>query len=156
MKLAALILLLPVAALAASDSLLPDPARTPGVMNPAVTQANLQKTICVPNWTKTVRPPASYTDKLKLQQMKDLGLKGDPHSFEEDHFVSIEMGGDPRDPKNLWPQPWPDARHKDVIENQIHRKLCAGQMRLEDVPDAIRHWPQLYAEHERKSKTGAK
>lgn len=40
---------------------LPDPQLTPGVTNPDVTQATIDKTICVPGWTKTIRPPASYT-----------------------------------------------------------------------------------------------
>jgi hypothetical protein len=26
--------------------------------------------------------------------------------YEEDHFISLELGGHPRDPKNLWPEMW--------------------------------------------------
>ena len=47
---------------------LPDPICTPGVVNPKVTQDNIQKTICVSGYTKTIRPPVSYTNKLKLEQ----------------------------------------------------------------------------------------
>jgi hypothetical protein len=45
--------------------LYPDPETTPGVINPEVTQANIQQTICVKGWTTTIRPPASYTNSLK-------------------------------------------------------------------------------------------
>lgn len=50
---------------------LPDPTRTPGVANPDVTQDNIKQTICVSGWTKTIRPPSSYTSKLKLEQIKE-------------------------------------------------------------------------------------
>jgi hypothetical protein len=36
-----------------------------GVWNREVTQNNIQDTICVPGWTKTVRPPVSYTNAVK-------------------------------------------------------------------------------------------
>ena len=41
-----------------------------GAINPAVTQENINSTICVSGWTKTIRPTAGYTNKLKLQQLK--------------------------------------------------------------------------------------
>ena|SRR2546425_13093705 len=41
----------------------------------AVTQANIQQTICVRGWAGTIRPPKSYTDNLK----------------------NLELGGHPRD-----------------------------------------------------------
>src|SRR5579872_5329391 len=40
---------------------LPDPTCTPGSIDPAVTQATILSTICVNGYTKTVRPPVSYT-----------------------------------------------------------------------------------------------
>jgi hypothetical protein len=40
---------------------------TPGVLNPAVTQATIRGTICRPGWTRIVRPPVSYTNPLKLR-----------------------------------------------------------------------------------------
>jgi len=27
-----------------------------------------------------------------------------PSHYEEDHFISLEVGGHPKDPKNLWPE----------------------------------------------------
>jgi serine protease inhibitor len=39
------------------------------VLNPAVTQATIGSTICVMGWTDTIRPPTSYTNALKVQQI---------------------------------------------------------------------------------------
>ena len=106
----------------------------PGATNPAVTQANIHSTICVSGWTKTVRPPTSYTNKLKLRQMSALGLTGDPHLYEEDHRVPIEDGGNPTDPANLYPEPWDGAygaHRKDVLETKIKRLICAGTITLD-------------------------
>ena len=38
--------------------IIPDPRFTPGAINPDVTQENIDSTICVPGFTKTIRPPA--------------------------------------------------------------------------------------------------
>ena len=48
---------------------LPDPGTTPGATDPAVTQANIRETICIKGYTKTVRPPAHYTSKMKRRQI---------------------------------------------------------------------------------------
>jgi hypothetical protein len=46
---------------ALAQSALPDRTRTPGALNPKVTQATIGTTICVRGWTQTVRPPqANY------------------------------------------------------------------------------------------------
>jgi len=85
--------------------LYPDPeTTTPGVTNPQVTQ---QQTICVQGWTGTIRPPRSYTDPLKAQQLQAVRFTDkNPAHYEEDHFISLELGGHPRDAKNLWPEMW--------------------------------------------------
>src|SRR6058998_3049874 len=86
---------------------LPDKTRTPGVANPDVTQGNIDQTICVSGWTKTIRPPSSYTSKLKVEQIKEYRYKDTrPGGYEEDHLISLQLGGHPTDPKNLWPEPY--------------------------------------------------
>lgn len=110
-------------------------APVPGAVNLAVTQVNIATTICVSGWTKTIRPAASYTNKLKAAQIITLGLVGDAHAFEEDHLISLEVGGNPTDPRNLWPQPWKgahNARHKDRLENLLHKLVCGGKLPLSD------------------------
>jgi len=115
-----------------------DPVRTPGVLNPDVTQQRIGDTICVPGWTKTVRPPTDYTNALKLRQMRAYGLTGSASAFQEDHLISLELGGHPTDPRNLWPEPYPRAAHVDVIENELNAKVCTGAMSLADAQ--AREW----------------
>jgi hypothetical protein len=144
MRLRIIFFLVAIGRMFAADNYLP-PKNTPGVVNPLVTQSNIQKTVCKSGWTKVERPSASYTDKLKVQQMAKLGLKGDPHNFEEDHLISLEIGGAPSDPDNLWPQPWPAARLKDVVETHLKREVCSGSMTLVEAQRAIRtDWTAVY------------
>jgi hypothetical protein len=120
----------------------------PGATNPAVTQADIAQTVCVHGWTKTIRPPASYTNKLKLKQMAALGLTGSPHDYEEDHDISLEIGGNPTDPNNLWPEPWHgpwNAHDKDKLENALKRDVCTDKMTLSAAQAAIRtNWTAEY------------
>src|SRR5207248_505039 len=99
----------------------PDPNRTPGTTNPDITQSNIAITICNPEWsTKSIRPPVSYTNKLKKLQMQQWDLPGATTEYEEDHFISLELGGNSADPRNLWPEPYypePGAKQKNVVEN---------------------------------------
>jgi len=122
------LLLLLIAASSADYSL--PPSWTPGAINPNVTQANIKTTICAASWTKAVRPPVSFTDSLKLKQMVDLRLITIPESYEEDHRVPLEVGGAPQDPKNLWPQIWPEARQKDRLETAVKKDVCSGRLTL--------------------------
>jgi hypothetical protein len=103
---------------------------TPGVVNPAVTQATIRSTICVSGWTRTVRPPVSYTNALKLKQMRQYGLRGSPSDYQEDHLISLELGGNPTDPRNLWPEPYPRASAVDRTENDLNDAVCSGRLTL--------------------------
>jgi hypothetical protein len=105
-------------------------ALTPGVLNPDVTQATIRSTICVRGWTRTVRPPTDYTNRLKLEGMQAYGLHGSPHDYQEDHLISLELGGNPSDPRNLWPEPYPRAADVDRIENQLNDAVCTGELTL--------------------------
>lgn len=105
-------------------------ARTPGVVNPDVTPANLRDTVCKHGWTRTVRPPTSYTNALKRRQMRAYGLRGPPSAYQEDHLISLELGGNPTDPRNLWPEPYPRASRVDQIENALNQQVCTGQLTL--------------------------
>jgi hypothetical protein len=89
-----------------AQSALPDPSRTPGAVNSAVGQATIGETICVPGWTRSVRPPVSYTEDLKRRQIREFGYADRRLGhYQEDHLVPLELGGDPSDPRNLWPEP---------------------------------------------------
>jgi hypothetical protein len=109
-----------------------DPVRSPGVLNPDVTQANIDSTICMHGWTRTIRPPTSYTNDLKRKQMREYGVEGSLSDYQEDHLISLELGGHPTDPRNLWPEPYPRASEVDSIENELNAKVCAGELTLEE------------------------
>jgi hypothetical protein len=113
---------------------IPDHARTRGAFNPDVTQGNLTQTVCVAGWTSTIRPPVAYTNRLKLQQMRELGLQGTPQDYHLDHLVPLCAGGHPTDPRNLWSQllegKWRDA-DKNQLEASVCLQLCRGDITLE-------------------------
>lgn len=125
---------------------LPDPNCTPGVLNDAVTQANMNQTICVPGYTKTIRPPASYTSKLKREQIVEYGYTDtSSRDYEEDHFISLELGGNPTDPKNLWPEPHASTNEKDTVEDYLHKQVCAGAITLAQAQKEITtNWYTVY------------
>lgn len=117
--------------------LLPDPTCTPGAVDPNVTQANIDQTICVSGYTKTVRPSVEYTDKLKIQQMAEYGFTDSISQHEEDHLISLEIGGSPSDPHNLWPEPGNSPNPKDKVEDFLHTAVCSGRISLSDAQKRI-------------------
>jgi len=115
---------------------------TPGVLNPDVTQATIAATVCRRGWTRTVRPPVSYTDDLKEKGLRAYGLRGPPSGYQEDHLISLELGGNPTDPRNLWPEPYPRAAAVDRIENELNAKVCDGRLSLAEAQrqeSALKH-----------------
>jgi hypothetical protein len=126
-----------------AGAILPNSARTPGAVNPAVTQANIGQTICVSGWTATVRPDSTVTTELKKEQLASrYSYKGDTATgdYEEDHLISLEIGGAPNAEANLWPEPYnvPEgARVKDVVENKLHALVCDHAITLATAQRAI-------------------
>ena len=133
----------------------PDPALTPGATNPAVTQATIGRTICVSGYTTRIRPPESYTEVLKSEQIRQYGYSDRRLSdYEEDHLIPLELGGSPSSAKNLWPEPHdarlPDGTQagsyaKDGFENELHARVCDGSISLaaaqrEFATDWVRYW----------------
>jgi hypothetical protein len=120
---------------------LPNRSMTPGATNPDVTQANIQSTICVKGYTKRIRPPAYFTNKLKKEQINQYGY-GDknPKDYEEDHLIALSIGGAPQDEHNLWPQPrdsqW-NASKKDQLEFVLYKMVCANEVSLEGAQHAM-------------------
>lgn len=130
------------------NSALPDPACTPGAVDPTVTQANIATTICVRGYTARVRPPVSYTDPLKKALMARYDATGSASQYELDHLVPLEVGGAPRSVRNLWPEPvasHPGSTEKDHLENYLHAQVCAGRMSLTDAQRAVAtNWLQAW------------
>lgn len=104
-------------------------------INPLITKDNIWSTICVPGYSKSVRPPSAYTNRIKKEQMNAAGIDwSEKDKYELDHVVSIEVGGAPRDRLNLKIQPWdgPDgARAKDIVETRMRRLICSGKLELD-------------------------
>jgi hypothetical protein len=134
---------------------LPNSAATPGSLNSAVTQSNIQSTICVRGFTKTIRPPASYTTRLKITQLSSLPYSSygstNTSLFEEDHLIPLELGGNPTDSKNLWPEPRfgsTTAAMKDKLENALHVLVCNGSLKLSSAQKAIAtNWYVAYTNY---------
>lgn len=131
---------------------LPNARLTPGALNPAVTQANLAATICRRGgYTRSIRPQEAYTERLKRQGIAQYGYTdrrlGD---YEEDHLVSLELGGSPTSPQNLWPEPhhvmggW-GSYAKDRLENRLHALVCSHRITLAQAQYAIAtNWIAAY------------
>jgi hypothetical protein len=130
----------------------PNSFMTPGITNPNVTQSNIKRTICKSGWTKTIRPRVKYTNDLKRQQIKQYGYSDKRlSSYEEDHLISLQLGGHPTDPRNLWPEAYAGkcgARKKDVIETKLKRLVCSGKITLAEAQAAIAsNWVVTYNQY---------
>lgn len=118
----------------------------PGAIDPSAT---VEKLCGIPHYSRTVRPPTSYTGPIK-----DELLNGqDPVLFELDHRVPLCAGGAPKERVNLWLQPrtgqWA-AKFKDQLESSVCRQLCRGDITLEDAqaiflrPDWTVEWTRYF------------
>ncbi|MFJ1811225.1 MULTISPECIES: hypothetical protein [unclassified Streptomyces] len=125
---------------------LEDPECTPGAISPAVTQANLKSTICRKGgYTSGVRPSTYVTGKEKKLNAASYGFAGNMSDAEYDHLISLQLGGDPNDYRNLWVEP-ADPNHKkgggvnnlkDPVETKLHTAVCAGKVTLTQAQQAI-------------------
>jgi hypothetical protein len=90
-------------------------------------------------------PPASITGKEKRLNAASYGYTGRMGDAEYDHLISLQLGDDPNDYRNLWVEP-ADPGHKpgagvnnkkDPVETQQHTAVCAGQVTLAAAQRAI-------------------
>ncbi len=124
---------------------LPDIRCTPGATNPRVRQNTLRWTICQSGYTTRIRLPYSVTSVEKRANARSYSYRGSLAQAEYDHLVSLELGGDPNDPRNLWVEP-PSPGHllsqgfrnpKDAVENRAHALICSNTVRLGVMQRAI-------------------
>lgn len=133
---------------AAPAPALPDPDRTPGAYDPAITQDNIAATICNPKFIAARKPPPSWTAaatrRIAAVQLPDV----DPGSLVLDHLVPISLGGAPKDYRNLWLQSWAgqeNAEKKDGLETLLNRMVCSGQLPLTAAQQAVAgNWIDTY------------
>jgi len=126
----------PLPGKAGPESLYPDPTECPGWPNENVTQQNIMQTIGVVGFTATIRPSTAEMGAMKAAYCKAHGIP-DPTLGEWDHFISLELGGHPRDPRNLWWERYSDgatcligAREKDRVETALKRQIVSGALTL--------------------------
>jgi len=129
-----------------ANGVLPDPACTPGAVDPHVTDATLESTVCRPGgYTSTVRPPTSVTNSEKRLAQTAYGQTDGPSAYELDHKIALELGGDPGnagDVANLWFEPGPIPNPKDTTKRVLNHATCAGLITLATAQTAINHsWP---------------
>ena len=118
-------------------------------LNPDVTQASIANTICVPGYTKSVRPSTSYTNGVKRKLLREIGLEETHLSdFELDHIIPLALGGHPRSLDNLMLQPWEGvtgAKKKDRLEVKLQCLVCSRQLELSEAQQVIySDWPTAY------------
>lgn len=111
----------------------PDPRCTPGATDGGLQLAQ----VCPTAHTKQIRPPVSYTDPLKADQMRAYGDTGTASSYEEDHLIPLSAGGSPKNPLNLWPEPGASIDEKDKVEDALHSAVCSGKIPLTEAQHRI-------------------
>lgn len=134
---------------------LPWAAHAAMALNPDVTPETLEQTICVPGYTKAVRPSTTYTNGVKRKLMREAGIPVDAApQFELDHIVPLALGGHPRDLDNLQLQPWDgdDGAHKkDRLEVKLQCLVCAGRVDLAEAQTALyENWQEAYGRYAHK------
>ena len=132
----------------------PDAHCTPGALNPAVTQANLDQTVCrLGGYTGSIRPPEDVTEPEKRAAMAAYSNTGDVGAMEFDHSVPLSLGGAVNDARNLWPEVnypgvSPDSYYqnpKDRLEDVLAHDVCSGEVLLGAAQRAIAtNWVAAY------------
>jgi hypothetical protein len=117
-----------------------------GMVDPRVTQNNIQTTICRRGWTRTVRPSRGVTDAIKRNLVADMRVS--LRDYELEHIVPLNLGGAPLDLRNLMLQPWAgacNAHMKDDLERQLSIMVCAGDATLNGAQHEIAtNWRAAY------------
>jgi hypothetical protein len=125
-----LIMLAGTAASAPTQLQLPRYQNVHGYGNPDVKQSNLSTTVCQAGYSSSIRPSTSYTNYIKGKLLHYYKLPGTISDYELDHEISISLGGSVYDTRNLWMQPWSQAKPDDTLELRWWRQLCTGTITL--------------------------
>lgn len=121
---------------------LPDPTCTPGKVG--TTDMDV---IC--GSTTTGRRHVTSSTHKQVFAEYGISYPQPEGAYEVDHYVPLELGGS-NDISNLWPEaatPKPGFHEKDLVENKLHKLVCAGKMPLEEAQHRIaQDWLTLYQE----------
>ena len=124
------------------------PRETPGATDSAITQDNIDETICRPGYTRAARPTYSNTAPHK-RRLKEAQHPGEAMAdYELDHLIPISIGGAPLDRRDLWLQPrsgQANASDKNVLAYVLWRLVCTHQVPLATAQREISHdWTRAY------------
>lgn len=98
---------------------LPDPKLTPGAIRTSDASEICAKSFRTKKYRKT-------TQLMKKQVCANYHFQGkcpDAKHLELDHDLPLELGGADQ-MTNLWPQPAPEFKRKDVLENRLKALVC--------------------------------
>lgn len=121
---------------------MPDGIKTPGAVNVELTA----ELMCSKSFRTGPYRNVSIATKKKVFAL--YGIEWNERSkYEVDHLISLELGGS-NEVENLWPEPYeprPGAHEKDLVENYLHRQVCAGKMTLDQAQHEIAtDWYSVY------------
>lgn len=120
----------------------------PGAADPAVSPENIDSTICVSGYARSVRPPYSVTGPIKRQLMRAQHPGERFAGYELDHLVPLSLGGAPADSRNLWLEPWTgsmNAGDKDALEFVLWKLVCHHEVPLRTAQRVIAgNWIDAY------------
>lgn len=124
----------------------PDPHCTPGAVDTAVTDANVDQTVCRAGYVASVTPPDRLTAALKRQLMGAYNIPDTrSQEYELDRFIPLEAGGS-SDARNLWPEPNTFLRYhgghglhndKDAVEAYLSSAICQHKVTASAVRAAV-------------------
>ena len=124
------------------------PPEAPGAVDPAITQENIDRTICRPGYAKSARPSYSITGPLKRRMLEQQHRGERMADYELDHLIPISLGGAPIDQRDLWLQPrhgQANATDKNVLAYVLWRLVCENELPLKTAQEAIsRDWTKAY------------
>lgn len=125
---------------------LPDPACTPGAINPTVTIEVLQdkkfRTTCIRDGATTAKQKNSTYGWYSIKHpAKNTGAT---QTCELDHLISLELGGADT-LENIWPQCGPKGvklvkryfKQKDMVENYVAMQVRNGDIPLDEAQKGI-------------------
>ncbi len=135
---------------------LPDSACTPGAVDTSATWERL----C----TRSTREVRRTKESIVRAVFASYGVsREDGVPRENDHVISLELGGAENDPANFFPQAYEDeakleagllsddelgAHAKDKVENWLHARVCRRELVLADAQRMIAtDWVAVYHEY---------
>ncbi len=103
-------------------------------------QDNLPQTLCVGGQVSSAHSSYFWGKPGKLQLCKFSYMETSSKNYEEIRLAPPSVGGNPSDPRNLWPQPqisaW-DAAQKERRKFVTSRMVCTQEITLAEIQQAI-------------------